>query len=351
VITSIDVSGDADYGLRAIRRRLRNGEPQMSEPTLPSGPVALVFPGQGSQIVGMGKTLAEASPAANAILDETDAILGVPLTELMAGGPAEELEDTINAQPAILAVSVAAWRAMLERLEVPGTQLDVAAVAGHSLGEFSALVAAGALDYPAALSLVRERGRLMKEAGSASPGGMAAVLGLDDEAIATVCQQASETGIVVPANRNCPGQIVISGEIAALEQAMELAKAAGAKRVARLGVSIASHSPLMAEANEAFNAVLDDLDLQDPSIPVIGNVSALPLASAAEIEVELREQMEQPVNWTGTIENLVASGITTFIELGPGNVLSGLIRRIDREATTLSLSALGLGLPDSVADN
>jgi [acyl-carrier-protein] S-malonyltransferase len=319
----------------------------MSETTLPTEPVVLVFPGQGSQFVGMGEALAGASPVARATLHEADAVLGVPLTELMARGPAEDLEDTINAQPAILAVSVAAWRAMMERLDNAGSQLDVAAVAGHSLGEFSALVAAGALEYPSALALVRERGRLMKEAGSVAPGGMAAVLGLDDDAIAAVCEEAGAAGIVVPANRNCPGQIVISGEVAALERAMDLAKEAGARRVARLGVSIASHSPLMAEANQDFNAVLDDTHLRDPSIPVIGNVSALPLSSAAEIEVELREQMEQPVNWTGTIENLVASGIRTFIEIGPGNVLSGLIKRIDREAAPLSISALGLGLPDS----
>jgi [acyl-carrier-protein] S-malonyltransferase len=265
----------------------------------------------------------------------------------MASGPDDELEDTINAQPAILAVSIAAWRAMSERLEQLEQQLDVAVVAGHSLGEFSALVAAGALDYPAALRLVRERGRLMKEAGTTSPGGMAAVLGLDDDVIAGVCEAASTAGIVVPANRNCPGQIVISGDVAALEQAMVLAKEAGARRVARLGVSIASHSPLMAGANEAFHEVLNEIELQEPRIPVMGNVSALPLSSAAEIDVELREQMERPVDWTGTVENLVASGIRTFVELGPGAVLSGLIKRIDREATTTSLAGLGLGLPDS----
>jgi [acyl-carrier-protein] S-malonyltransferase len=321
----------------------------MSELSLPTDPVALVFPGQGSQFVGMGAALAGASPAAQSTLDEADATLGFSLSELMASGPADELEDTINAQPAILAVSVAAWRAMTERLEQLEQQLDVAAVAGHSLGEFSALVVGRALDYPAALRLVRERGRLMKEAGTTSPGGMAAVLGLDDYAVAGVCEAASTAGIVVPANRNSPGQIVISGEVAALEQAMVLAKEAGAKRVARLGVSIASHSPLMAGANEAFHEVLDEIGLQEPRIPLIGNVSALPLSSAAEIDVELREQMERPVDWTGTVENLVASGIRTFVELGPGAVLSGLIKRIDREATTISLAGLGLGLPDSTA--
>jgi [acyl-carrier-protein] S-malonyltransferase len=176
---------------------------------------------------------------------------------------------------------------------------------------------------------------------------MAAVLGLDDNAIAGICREAGATGIVVPANRNCPGQIVISGEVAALEQAMALAKDAGAKRVARLGVSIASHSPLMASANQAFAAVLDSVKLDEPAMPVIGNVTAKPLSTAAEISKELRQQMERPVDWTGTIETMVASGISTFVELGPGAVLSGLIKRIDRDAATISLAGLGLRLPDS----
>ena len=321
----------------------------MSEPTLPSSPVAFVFPGQGSQFMGMGVALAEASPVAKAALEQADDVLGFSLTNLMANGPAETLEDTINAQPAILAVSVAAWLALQERLSERGRDLTPVAVAGHSLGEFSALVAAGVLAYPAALSLVHERGRLMKEAGTTSPGGMAAVLGLDDEAIAAVCAQASGTGVVVPANRNCPGQIVISGEVDALEQAMALAKEAGAKRVARLGVSIASHSPLMTIANQAFNAELDRVDLGDPMVPVFGNVTAKPLLTAAEIDQELRLQMERPVDWTGTIEAMSASGVETFVELGPGSVLSGLIKRIDREATTISLAGLGLGLPDTTS--
>lgn len=319
----------------------------MSEPTLPAGPVALVFPGQGSQFVGMGGALAAASPAARATLEQADSILDVPLREMMANGPAETLEDTLNAQPAILAVSVAAHRALRERLDELGLDIQTVAVAGHSLGEFSALVVAGVLDYPTALSLVRQRGRLMKEAGTTAPGGMAAVLGLEDNAIASVCQEAGATGIVVPANRNCPGQIVISGEVDALEQAMSLAKDAGAKRVARLGVSIASHSPLMATSNQAFNRVLDSLQLNDPAMPVIGNVTAKPLTTASEIDQELRQQMERPVDWTGTIETMSASGIRMFVELGPGAVLSGLIKRIDRQATTVGLAGLGLGLPDS----
>lgn len=322
----------------------------MSESSLPGGPVALVFPGQGSQFVGMGVALGEASGAAAAVLQQADEILGISLTDLMANGPGDELEDTYNAQPAILAVSVAALEALKAQLTSRGDSLDVRFTAGHSLGEFSALVAAGSLSFADALRLVRERGRLMKEAGDSRPGGMAAVLGLDDSAIDAVCAAASEAGgIVVPANRNCPGQVVISGEVAALERAMELAKAAGAKRVARLGVSIASHSPLMAAANKEFGKVLDGVELANPGVSVIGNVTAVGLGAASELQDELHSQMERPVDWTGTIQYAVANGVTTFVELGPGNVLSGLIKRIDREAKTLGLGALNLGLPDTLS--
>jgi [acyl-carrier-protein] S-malonyltransferase len=320
----------------------------MSDASLPQGPVAFVFPGQGSQFVGMGSALADASPAARSCLEEANDILGVDLISLMAHGPAETLSDTYNAQPAILAVSVAALEALRERLAAIGTTFDAAAVAGHSLGEFSALVAAGTLSHVDALRLVRERGRLMKDVGTSAPGGMAAILGLDDDAIATVCQQASEVGVVVPANRNCPGQIVISGEVAALERAMELAKEAGARRAARLDVSIASHSPLMADANAAFGAILEQVVLRDPNMPLIGNVSAQPLKDVDSIGLELRMQMEHPVDWTRSVQTIVGSGIRTFVEIGPGNVLAGLIKRIDREATTLGLQDLGLDLPGAI---
>ncbi|MGD9711173.1 MAG: ACP S-malonyltransferase [Thermomicrobiales bacterium] len=320
----------------------------MSESNLPGGPVALVFPGQGSQFVGMGVALAQESEVAARVLEQADEVLDAPMSALMAEGPADQLEDTFNAQPAILAVSVAALEALRARLTSQGATLDVRFAAGHSLGEFTALVAAGSLSFEAALKLVRERGRLMKEAGVTFPGGMAAVIGLDDETIESICREASALGgIVVPANRNCPGQIVISGEVAALERAMERAKHAGAKRVARLSVSIASHSPLMSSANAAFGEVVERTSLEPPAIPVIGNIRAMGLASVEELQVELREQMEQPVNWTGSIQHAVAHGVTTFIELGPGNVLSGLIKRIDRETRTLSLGSLGLGLPDT----
>jgi [acyl-carrier-protein] S-malonyltransferase len=311
------------------------------------GTVAMVFPGQGSQYVGMGRELNEASPAAQRIFDDADHILGFSLRQVMWEGPAAELEDTINAQPAILTASVAALEAVRERLAERGQTLTPAMVAGHSLGEFSALVAAEVIEFPAALLLVRERGRLMKEAGQAAPGGMAAVLGLGDEELAKVCEVASSEGVIVIANANCPGQTVISGEVAALERAMALAKERGAKRVARLGVSIASHSPLMAEAAAQFSELVARTPMLDPRYPVVANVTAQPMTTAAEVHDELMVQIERAVNWTGSVRAMIDAGVDTFLELGPGNVLSGLIKRISREVKTLSISELGLDLPAS----
>jgi [acyl-carrier-protein] S-malonyltransferase len=311
--------------------------------------VALVFPGQGSQFVGMGLELAAMSPAAKRILSEADTTLGIPLTEIIFSGPAETLEDTINAQPAILAVSVAALEAMRERLAEQGKTLTPAMVAGHSLGEFTALVAAGSLTYPDALRLVRERGRLMKEAGTQRPGGMAAVLGLDDDVLAGICREASGEGVVVLANANCPGQTVISGELPALERAMELAKERGAKRVTRLGVSIASHSPLMAGASAQFAAIVARTPLREPAVPVVANVSAEPLTTVQAIQDELSRQIASPVNWTGSVRRMIDEGVTTFVEIGPGQVLTGLIKRIDRGVRAIGLGDLGVGLPTVVA--
>jgi [acyl-carrier-protein] S-malonyltransferase len=323
----------------------------VTDPTIPAQPYALVFPGQGSQFVGMAGPLLEASEMARAMMALADDTLGFGLTELIQNGPAEALEDTVNAQPAILAVSIAALAALNENAQEAGLALAPDYVAGHSLGEFSALVAAGILQFPTALTLVRERGRLMKKAGEENPGGMAAILGLDDEAIAEVCRTASADGIVVPANRNCPGQTVISGEVGALEAAMELAKGRGARRVARLNVSIASHSPLMANANAEFQTLLQDAALSLPDFPekpsgmVIGNTSAQPLFTTGGLYEELDLQMERPVDWTGSIQTMVDAGVTSFIEIGPGNVLSGLIKRIAPDAQTVNMAGLGLGIP------
>ena len=310
-----------------------------------SQPYALVFPGQGAQFVGMGAALIEASPIAAQTVREADEILGVALSDLMANGPAETLEDTYNAQPAILTISVAALRAVKTAL---GEKLHPVMVAGHSLGEFSALVAAGVLDFPDALQLVRERGRIMKAAGETNPGAMAAVLGLDDDVLAKICRDASnESGVVVVANRNCPGQTVISGEVGALERASELAKERGAKRVARLGVSIASHSPLMANAAAEFGQRVSELTLNDPQVPVVANGSAQPMTGREEVAAEISAQMAAPVDWTGSVLTMQAAGIRRFIELGPGAVIAGLIKRIDREAAILGISDLVLGLPST----
>ena len=219
----------------------------MTSPLI-EGTLGLVFPGQGSQFVGMASKLANASIAARNVLAEANDILGFDLADLMSSGPADVLEDTHNAQPAILTASVAAHRAVVETAASRGRSFEPIIGAGHSLGEFTALVAAGSLSFADALVLVRERGRLMKEAGNLAPGGMAAILGVDDARLAEICAESSSLGVIVIANANCPGQTVISGEVAALERAMELAKAAGAKRALRLGVSIGAHSPLMAKA-------------------------------------------------------------------------------------------------------
>lgn len=304
--------------------------------------VAFVFPGQGSQVVGMGKELHQRSAAARATIDEADAVLGTSLSALAFEGPVDDLNDTYNAQPAILAVSVAALRALDERAGSDGERVTPVVVAGHSLGQFTALVAAGSLPFAETLTLVRERGRLMAEAGRVRPGGMAAVLGLDEAALADVCARASAEGIINVANANCPGQIVISGEVKALERAMELAKEAGAKRVARLPVSIASHSPLMEDVSRKLKTLTDGLSFKDPAFPIVGNVSGKPIGTVAEIRAELEHHVERPVNWTGSVEEMVALGADTFVELGPGTVLAGLIKRIDRGVKTVSMAELGL---------
>jgi len=298
-----------------------------------NGRLAFVFPGQGSQYVGMGRALYEAFPEARKVFEEADVRLGYAISRLCFEGPEPQLNDTFYTQPAILTVSIAAWQAWQAR---GGPTPDF--VAGHSLGEFTALVVAGALSFPDALGLVQERGRLMRWAGEQQPGAMAAVLGMERAALEAICAEASqETGeAVVVANDNCPGQLVISGGKAAVTRASELARSRGAKRVVPLAVSIAAHSPLMAPAVEPFRAALKATPFHRPRIPVISNVQARPLQGDPEdLWAELAQQLTAPVRWTESVQWMFENGVGAFVEFGPRDVLSGLIRRIAPEARTL----------------
>ena len=287
--------------------------------------LVLLFPGQGSQRPGMAHDLADAYPAARAALDTVDAALDAPLSALMFDGPADALTRTDNAQPALLAHGAAAWAAIRDVAEP-----FVVAAAGHSLGEFTAHHAAGALELAAAARLVRRRGALMYETGVSRPGAMAALLGEASRPVEEICAEASaEAGEVVPANYNSPGQIVISGEIAGVERAMAIAKAAGMKRALRLPVSGAFHSPLMAPALAGLEAALDAAALQAPRFPVWANVTGAPVHDAATARTLLARQLTAPVRWTQQITAMVAAHPdAVYLELGPGHVLSGLVHKI-----------------------
>lgn len=289
--------------------------------------IVFVFPGQGSQYVGMGKELAEKFPVAAATLAEAERVLGWPLTKLCFEGPAEELALTRITQPAVLAVEVACLRVLLEEGVKP------AAAAGHSLGEYGALVAAGSLEFSEALQVVARRGELMAGACEPGRGGMAAVLGLTAEKVEEICRQVRQ-GLVEPANYNAPGQVVIAGDREGLKEAEELAKEGGAKKVIPLNVSGPFHSSLMRPAAEGLKEVLASIHIAPPGIPVVANVTAdYYLADAGEIRKLLVEQVVRPVRWEESIRKLVADGYRHFVEVGPGSVLSGLIRRIAPEVT------------------
>ncbi len=293
--------------------------------------VAFVFPGQGSQWVGMGRDLYDNFAAAKAVFDQADATLGFPLSRLCFDGPEDELRQTINAQPALVTTSLACLEAMRE---ASNDDLPLPAfTAGHSLGEYAALAAAGVVGFTTAIYLARERGRLMHHAGQTHPGGMAAIIGLDEALLAEVCHQ---TGTWI-ANINCPGQIVISGRQDNLSQAIELAKAKGALRAIPLQVSGAFHTPLMQPAVDGMSEIIDTINFHEPHITIIGNTTAQPLTTPRSIKAELLEQLCHCVRWQQSIEYMIANGVATFIEIGPGKVLSGLIRRINKEVTTINI--------------
>ncbi|TAJ27613.1 MAG: [acyl-carrier-protein] S-malonyltransferase [Nitrospirae bacterium] len=293
--------------------------------------IGLVFPGQGSQSVGMGRALHEAYPLVRTVYEEAGAILGYDVAALCFEGPADRLNLTEYTQPALLTASIAALR-LLEPLG-----LRPLAVAGHSLGEYSALVAAGGLTFGAAVSLVQKRGRYMAEAVPSGSGLVAAILGLAPDVVREACREASTVGVVAPANFNCPGQIVIAGEKAAVERAIELAKAKGCRKAIPLPVSVPVHTPLMQKAADRLAGDVAAVAWSDLAVPLINNAEAKPLRSAAAVQASLVRQLPSPVRWEESVAVMRGLGVTTFIEVGPGTVLAGLIKRIVPDAAILNV--------------
>jgi [acyl-carrier-protein] S-malonyltransferase len=300
--------------------------------------IAFIFPGQGSQQVGMGRALADTHPICRETFDEADAVLGEPLSRVIFEGPDDQLTLTENAQPAILTVSIAAHRLLQARGLVP------AFVAGHSLGEYSANVAAGTFSFADALHIVRQRGRYMQEAVPIGEGAMAAILGLDAARVSRACAEAAAGAVVSPANVNGPEQVVIGGAREAVKRAGERAKALGARRVVPLNVSAPFHTALMKPAAERLAPALRALATRPPRVPVVANVDAEPKRDAEAIIDALIRQIASPVQWEASIARLASEGVTTYVEVGPGSVLTGLVRKIHREAT-----ALAFGTPDDLA--
>ena len=296
-----------------------------------------LFPGQGSQHVGMAKELAETYTSARSVMAEADEVLGMSISDICFEGPEALLTDTINAQPALYVSSLAALSALQEELgELPRPRF----FAGHSMGEYTALAAAGSIDFADGLRLVRERGRLMKEAGEKHPGRMVAVLGLNEEQVSEICAEAAaeKGGVAQVANDNCPGQIVISGDEDSISATMSRLESAGARRVVPLAVSIAAHCPLMEPAAARLRSRIESTEVNAPVSPVIGNTSGRPLDSAAAIRQELNAQLTGSVRWTESMRHAVEGSVQTAVEIGPGSVLTGLIRRIQRRAKRVNVS-------------
>jgi [acyl-carrier-protein] S-malonyltransferase len=294
--------------------------------------VGFVFPGQGSQSVGMGKALCDAFPHLAQIYEEASAILGYDIAALCFNGPAETLNLTEHTQPALLVSSVAALRALHPATIIPE------AVAGHSLGEYTALVAAGGLTFRDAVAIVQKRGRYMSEAVPAGTGAVAALLGLAAEAVKEACREAASAGVVQAANFNSPGQVVIAGEKAAVERAIEIAKTKGCKKAVPLPVSVPVHTPLMQKAADRLAADLTSIAWTDLRMPLINNAEAKPIVKAGDIQASLVRQLPSSVLWEDSVKAMAAMGVETFVEIGPGTVLTGLIRRIVPDATTLNVN-------------
>ena len=293
---------------------------------------AYLFPGQGAQFVGMGLELYKSSNAARRVLDEADQILDMPLTRLIFSGPAKKLEETVNSQPAIMAVSLACLKAFEET--APSPPPTPTALAGHSLGEYTALVVAGALEWVDALRLVKERGRLMQEASDSRPGAMAAVIGLDETVMEEICM---ETGVEI-ANLNADDQIVVSGDKLFVAKAMDLASARGAKKTLALAVSGAFHSSLMYSAQEGLAEAIRRVNFHDPQVPIIANSTSVPLTTAEEVKAELISQLCSCVQWKRSVQTMIDRGVFSFMEFGPGRVLASLLKRIDRNAEVVSVA-------------
>jgi [acyl-carrier-protein] S-malonyltransferase len=312
----------------------------MDQEVKPWSRLALIFPGQGSQFVGMGERLAQVSTAARNVFRRADEVLERPLSKLCWEGPESELESTSNQQPASFVTSIAWLEALKERWHELGKTLQPHLFAGHSMGEFTAAVAAGSLEFDEGLRLVHERGRLMSDANDENPGGMASIIGLDEATVAELCEQAAREGdaYVGLATINCDGQYVISGYLKPLQIAMDLAEKARARKVVRLPITIASHSPLMAKASEGMNRLLQKLPIKDPVRPLVGNVNAALLRTGEEVYGELRDQLLHGVRWQNSVDTMKGEGADMFIEVGPGNVLTRLVRRIDYELNSLPIA-------------
>ena len=299
--------------------------------------LAFVFPGQGSQSVGMGRDLAASSPAASAVWAAADDALGEPISTLAWNGPAERLDLTENAQPALLAASIAILEALRERWAAAGVpEPRPAFAAGHSMGQYSAFVAAGVLSLGDGVRLVRRRGELMQASGQGRDGAMAALIGLDDARLPELIAEAGKHGTFVVANRNAPGQVVVSGERAAIEAGAEIAKTLGAKRAIVLPVSVAAHSPLMADAADGMRETLAGIPFADPTTTLLANADGRPITTGEEARAELVDHLTAGVDWVTAVQRMTAAGVTTFVEVGPGKVLTGLIKRIAPDAEIVS---------------